>query len=368
MILNRYIFKELLRSQLVVFAVLYTVFISQLLIRLISEASIGSIPGAIVAQLVLYALPEISVILLPLTVFIAILITLGRICSDSEMVVMRSVGFSPAKVMNIALIVAFITALITGVCSIYLIPKASQEQQKILSDAKSNPTFLPIESGRFVSFGVGMNIYIEEVEKEGGDNKKIRHIYVMQNPFSQINGSMTTASEGYLQKDESGVLWLYLKDGTRYEGQLADGTFRVGAFDTFRAPLSNDDRSEMRKLSISSMGTIDLLRSDNPEYNVEGQWRIAPIFTIFIICLIAVPLSMVNPRQGRFAKLMPAVLLFASYYMFLLSVRSLIMSGRFPMVPGIYVVPLAFFLLVAIPLNLPRHFFNRIMPSKSVKK
>ncbi|SPT78948.1 hypothetical protein [Anaerobiospirillum thomasii] len=67
---------------------------------------------------------------------------------------------------------------------------------------------------------------------------------------------------------------------------FADGTFRVGAFDTFRAPLSNDDRSEMRKLSISSMGTIDLLRSDNPEYNVEGQWRIAPIFTIFIICLM----------------------------------------------------------------------------------
>ena len=365
MILYKYIFKEVLRTQIAVFVVLYTVFISQSVIRFISEAAVGSIPSSIIAKLVLLALPEISVILLPLTLFVALLITLGRICSDSEMVVMRSIGFSPAKVMQVALFVATFTAILTALCSVYLIPLASQEQQKILTDAKNNPSFLPIEAGRFVPFGIDMNIYIQEVESATGDDKKISHIYVMQYPFSQVNSSITIASEGYLQKDSNGILWLHLKDGKRYEGELVDGSYRFGSFDSFKAPLSKKGTQDLQKIDRESMATLDLLMSDDRVYKVEGQWRIVPIFTIFVICFIAVPLSMVNPRQGRFAKLMPAILLFASYYMFLLSIRSLIMSDNFPIVPGLFIVPILYFLFVAIPLNTPRYFVKSIFSTKS---
>ena len=112
-ILERYIFREILKTQLVVLIVLLVVFLSQSLIRLVSRAAVGSIPAELITSLAMCAVPDIGAIMLPLTLFVAVLITVGRICSDSEMVVMRSVGFSPARVMGITLTLAFMTAALT---------------------------------------------------------------------------------------------------------------------------------------------------------------------------------------------------------------------------------------------------------------
>lgn len=106
---------------------------------------------------------------------------------------------------------------------------------------------------------------------------------------------------------------------------------------------------------MAATPTGELLASASLRDQVEAQWRIAPVLSVFVLVMIAVPLSMVNPRQGRFARLMPAILIYASYYMFIFSVRNLVNSGRFPLYPGLYIVPVVFLIFVAIPLNLPRY-------------
>ena len=83
---------------------------------------------------------------------------------------------------------------------------------------------------------------------------------------------------------------------------------------------------------------------------------------------MAVPLSMVNPRQGRFARLMPAILIYAAYYLFLMSVRNFINTGVFGIFPGLYIVPLLFLLLVAIPLNLPKSHIKHIRHTKKISQ
>lgn len=364
MIFSKYIFKEIFKTQIVIFAILLIIFLCQSLITLISRAAVGSIPVELISSLALCAVPEIAMIMLPLTLFLAVLLTLGRICSDSEMVVLRSVGFSPAVVMKITLCLAALSAVLVAVNSLYLVPEASRTKNELKETAKNNPQFLPIESGRFVSLGDRFTIYIEEVEDENGD-KSVDHIYVMEQPFNRLEGAVTTARSGYLQTDDDGVRWLYLFEGQRYEDNLHQGSFRRVDFAEFRSPVAHDEEQIAEDDDKSSLSTAELLASDVVEYQVEAQWRISSIFAVLVLTMAAVPLSMVNPRQGRFAKLMPALLIFASYYMFLLSVRNLVNHGQFPLYPGLYLVPLLFLLLVVLPLNLPRRTLSRLFAGRS---
>ncbi len=361
MIFYKYLFKEIAKTQIIILLILLTVFLCQSLIKLISRAAVGALPVEVISSLALYAIPEIAMIMLPLTLFLSILLTLGRICSDSEMVVLRSVGFSPVNVMAVTMLLALITAVVTGYTSIYLMPESIKTRDALTSDAKNNPRYLPIESGRFVNLGERFTVYIDEVEGSGED-KTISRIYVMDTPFELDRGSITIAERGYLQNDAQGVRWLYLFDGKRYEGTLNEGAFRRINFSKFQAPAARDNTQAAEDTSKNAMPTSELLDSDNISYQVEAQWRISPIFAVFVLSFIAVPLSMVNPRQGRFAKLMPALLIYAAYYMFLLSVRNLINHGNLPLYPGLYLVPLLFTLLAALPLNLPRRFVMRLLP------
>lgn len=360
MIFYKYIFKETAKTQLVILLILLTVFMCQSLIRLIGRAAVGSLPVEFIGTLAFYALPQVAVIMLPLTLFLAVLLTLGRICSDSEMVVLRSVGFSPVNVMGVTMALACITAAITGYVGIVLQPEAARAQEELTENAKNNPQFLPIESGRFVSLGERFTVYIDEV---GGseEEKTVSQIYVMDTPFARDQGSITTAQRGYLQDDDDGVRWLYLFDGKRYEGSVQAGSFRRVNFSEFKAPVTTAEERRESELSIDTLATSELLTSDNRQHQVEAQWRISSIFAVFVLTLVAVPLSMVNPRQGRFAKLMPALLIYAAYYMFLLSLRNLINHGQLPVYPGMYLVPLLFALLVGIPLNLPKRYVRRFL-------
>ena len=119
--------------------------------------------------------------------------------------------------------------------------------------------------------------------------------------------------------------------------------------------------------SISSCFFFVLVISGDKRVFVEDLWRLCPIFAVFILTFIAIPLSMVNPRQGRFARLMPAILIYASYYMFLLSCRNMINSGSWPLYPGLFIVPVVFLFFVGIPLNLPRNFWKLLHSKKEAQ-
>lgn len=365
MIIDRYIFKELLKTQVTVFLVLMSIFLAQGLIRLVSEASTGDIPVSLIFTFLIYTLPEYIVFLLPLTVYVSVIISLGRICSDSEMVVLRAVGFSASRIMVITMIIAFSTAVLTAYVSLYVVPYAAAATQELKKQATQNPDFLPIDSGRFVSFDNRYNIYVENVENTG--DRKISNIYVIGN---EADGtvSVTAAKKGRMEVDEEGIRWLVLENGRRYEHPL-EGSFKEGSFGLFRTPISgNITDNSTGRVKLEMMNGEELLSCGELRCSVEFQWRISSALAVIVMSMIAVPLSMVNPRQGRFNRLMPAILIFVAYYMFLLSIRNLISTQKFPLNPGMYIVPVCFLIFAAIPLNMPKTYLkHHLLKRKSVK-
>ena len=76
--------------------------------------------------------------------------------------------------------------------------------------------------------------------------------------------------------------------------------------------------------------TAELLASKDPKLQAALQWRLSTPFMVLVVTLLAVPLSRTNPRQGKFAKLLPAIMLYFGYLVALNAMRGALESGSVP--------------------------------------
>ncbi|MGN0902005.1 MAG: LPS export ABC transporter permease LptF, partial [Succinivibrio sp.] len=291
-VLTKYIFKDIIRVQLVSLAVLFVVFMSQTIIRLLSQATSGSIPVGIVSEMVLYSMPQVCYILLPMTLYIGIIVSLSRMSSDSEMVVMRSTGFSGVNFMKIAMVIATFTAAVTAYNCLVLMPKANYQQKLLTQNSQNDPRYFPLESGRFIEFG-DYSVYIQKVSDEKS-TKVLTEVYVIKNMFKNLlNNNQTEfmiARNGHLRTDDRGVQWIVLENGTLYSCKIHEGGLDKTTFRTLSIPIPTEKEQVLTVSDFRNYSTSDLLKSDDLKAKVEFQWRIAPIFACFIMAMIAIPL------------------------------------------------------------------------------
>ena len=158
----------------------------------------------------------------------------------------------------------------------------------------------------------------------------------------------------YLKYDENGDQWLVLDKGQAYRTKGIDPQLKRVKFSTMNIPVNFEETEDQSDIDMRVTPTSDLIKSDDFKAKVELQWRISPIIACFILAMIAVPLSMVNPRQGRFARLGPAMFIFVFYFLILLLIRNILNSGSMWLYPGMYIVPIGFLLFVVIPLNIQK--------------
>lgn len=374
--ISKYILKNTLKTQLVIFSILMLIFMSQSFIRFISHASRGKIPAELVTQLMSLAVPTMANFMLPLSLFLAILLTMGNLCSQSEMVVMRSVGYSQNRILGIVLFLALITAGINGVCTTFLAPWCESKSLEIIDSARKDPAMFSLDSGRFLNLMDNV-IYIEDMEDgelSGGDRKSgaalgselpdhlrysssgnvMKQIYILSqgNEARNLPPSVTIANEGRLRYDKNFLPWLTLKSGLRYEGPSKDGQFEVLYFDRYTALIPESQKTfEPGKVSAKATGELMKSTATVPE-KAELEWRFVQPFSVLVLSIMVVPLSMVNPRKGRFAKVLPAIMFYLSYYLFAFGIKSGMTRGHISLIPGLFALPVIYLLLFAIPFNL----------------
>ncbi len=351
MILSRYIFKETIKTQVAVLGILLMIFLSQSFIRILSRAARGALPTQLVTEMLALNIPYMALLMLPLSLFIAILFAHGRLYAESEMTVMRAVGVGPASTMGVAQVLALCTMLVSGINAMWIAPWAEEQQYQLLDQVKADPGLFALDSGRFMNLDNGKVVaYIDKLEGEGV--KELSRIYVLQQGDAKQAPTVVVSDSGNIQRDGNGLQWLTLNNGKRYEGPNSTGEFKISEFAEYRSWIQerSDEVASNRKLS--AMPGQALLGNPNPKALAEWQWRIALPLSIPILTLIVVPMAVVNPRQGRYAKLLPAILLYLSYFLLLSAGKAALERGSLPAFPGLYSVPLLFLLLFALPLNL----------------
>lgn len=329
MIIFRYLLKEVAKTQLAVFFVLMTIFISQKFVRVLGDASEGSIPGQMVMTFIALKVPDLAGMMLPLSLFLGVLLAYGRIYADNEMTVLHACGVSEWYVVRVTLVLAFVTAILTGVFTLYLAPMASEYQYQVKDKLAADSGLSSLVAGRFQQTGNKKAvIFIHDKSRTDNSFKKV---FVAQLPDenhseeSIINSSLVYAKQGQIFEEDSGSQRLVLSDGMRYHSDIENGEFQSVAFDKYYLQIQ-DQKVEQKHRKLSALSTQDLLKPTDAksiaEYGATIQWRIAFPLACIILTFIAVPLSVVNPRQGKFAKMLPALMLFLGYFLLLTSMRS----------------------------------------------
>ena len=172
MILSRYLTKEIFKSQLAILFILLLMFFSQQLISVLNSAVSGKIPTDLVLSLLGLGMPALSQFMLPLSLFVALLLTLGRLYAESEITVMRACGVGQSLLTKVALFLSIFTTALAAYNVFTLTPWAIDTQSKMLAEAKSNPRFSALSAGQFMSAG-GYVLFIESINNEAKEKSSI---------------------------------------------------------------------------------------------------------------------------------------------------------------------------------------------------
>lgn len=325
MIIFRYLTGEVFKSQIAVFIVFMSIFLSQTFVKILADATEGEIPGYLVLSIIGLRFPQLAAIILPLSVFLGVMLAYGRIYADHEMSVLKACGISEWYVTRVTLVNAAMLALLAGFVTLYLSPLSTEYEYQVKENAAAEGVLSTLSPGRFQKASDDKSVvFIHELER---NNTQMSKVFVASASDAGVE-SVVYSSAGRLVEHDDGSTDLVLMGGQRYyvkeENQLQKLTFSEYQIEI------QDQTVEKRRRNFTALPTLELMKSDDPEAIAEFQWRLAIPLSIPILVMLAVPLSAVNPRQGKFGKLLPGLGLFFAYYILLVLAKSAIEDGNIP--------------------------------------
>lgn len=349
MIIFRYLSRDLLITSLAVTAVLLTIFLSGKFSDYLDDAAQGKLAVDVLFTIIAYRMPSLLELILPLGFYLAILLTYGRMYIESEMVVLSATGMSQWQLVRITLIPAVLVALVVATFSFWVSPLGAQLTEQTLAEQRNRSEFESLQEGRFQAIGQGrIMTYVEQVSD---DNKRLEKVFVAQQD-GQANSTIVIAETGeQAYKPDYGQRYLVLHNGYRYEGRPGTSEFKITRFSEWGRYLPPTTSVAEFESEADAKTTAQLLAADDIESKATLQWRISMPLMVLIATLLAVPLSKTNPRQGRYLKMLPAILIYVFYLSFLINARGAIAEGDLPVSLGVWVVHIPFLVIALLMLN-----------------
>jgi lipopolysaccharide export system permease protein len=314
-LIGRYIFREAFGSWLVVMLVLFSIFMTNQLADILGDAAADRLPrDAVLAIFGLTALRNLT-LLAPITLFLGVTLALARLNRDGEMAALSACGIGLTRML--VPIGAFTLLLALGLAwlALVLTPEASRRIEEIRFSAEQNVELSAIEAGKFVSPDSGETvIYAREVL---GD--ELRDVFLQTQQGDRVIVILAARGRRILNPT-AGEQAFVLNEGRQYEGVPGESNFLRLEFDELTLPIRPDDEDEFVEVAAAKP-TLELFRSGRLADRAELHWRVSYPISLFVLSLIAVPLSRTSPREGRYARLGMALLIYLIYTDMLLITR-----------------------------------------------
>jgi len=363
-ILLRYFSREIFATMFAVAGIVLVISMGWRFSAYLDKAAAGTMTQEVLFALMGYRLPGFLELIVPVSFFLAIMLVYGRLYVDNEMIVLQSCGMSTRRLMGMTLLMAIIVMLITAALSLWLKPLGEQRVEELLRGQQQLTEFDTLIPGRFQALSSGKRVTYTEGITDDGD---LRGVFI--NEYQDIhhanqprNAVTVIAESGATRVDGNGRRFLVLQNGQRYQGIPGERGYQVISYEEYGQLVGSTEVDKL-KTRRGAMSTGQLFQAETKEAAAELHWRLAVILLVPVIALMAVPLAKVNPRQGRFTRLVPAMILCFLYILMLSGARSAIEKGDLPQGLGLWWVHGLFVLVVAGAYQLDRvmEFFNRLL-------
>ncbi len=362
MILRRYITRQVATTTLLVLSFLVVMLLGGRLIRYFGMAAQGGLQVDFLFRLIGYNLPFFLELILPISFFIALILTFGRLYADSEMAVMNASGVSRSQLGRILAPMVLVLFILEGYLTLVGKPWGVRSSEAIWQQQSLAKVFDLIRPKEFISSG-NYHLYVGEI----GENREYLNDVVIiqtapfddtitpQTPFKDLPKDVLIFAKKATQvPTDDKIVQLDLHEGQRYEiNTLSRGYNQIG-FDRYR--ISLDTKEPVVSTSrIETVKTAELIGRQDNQAIAELGYRLSLPWLMILAVIMALPLSKVNPRQGRWLKLVPAIFVFVASALMVISLKDPIEKGKV----GVWAYPVV--LMVLFGGSLYANYHSRLM-------
>ena len=362
MILRRYMTQQVAANTAIVLLFLMALMLGGRLIRYFGIAAEGRLDVGLLFAIIGYNIPTFLELILPLSFFIALMLVLGRMYVEQEMSVLFASGISRGRLTR--LMIPLITGLFVfqmGI-SLWAKPWGLSNSEHIWQTQSLGSLLDLVRPKTFISSG-NYHLYVDEFDKE---KRELKNIYVVQQQTDKSgkiakNDVIITATRAYQvpSKDTDSSMQLDLFQGRRYELGTNNAKYNQASFEKYRITLEKPASEKITETNVETQTTAKLLaNTQKPEVKAELGYRFTMPWLIIIAAMLATPLAQVRPRQGRWLRVLPSVLIFASCAISIISLRTAIGKERISEYAYIWLI--VGFIAFALLLNWQSRVVHRV--------
>jgi lipopolysaccharide export system permease protein len=324
--------RELARSFGATLVVILTIVITMMLIRTLGQAAGGVVsPQDVVLLLGYVALGHLPT-MLTLSLFVAIVVTLGRMYRDSEMVIWFASGVGLARFVRPVLRTSWPVLLVIGALVLFVWPWGNRSQTELRDRYEQRSDLSRIAPGVFQTSRDGSRVFFVDRGQAasgsaaGEEATSARNVFVLSS--TQADESVISARSGRLVT-EGADRFIQLEKGQRNAVDKASGERTLSSFQTYRVLAGEQAMRRVEAQPPKAMRTIDLIRAPSPRHLGELVWRFGLLLGAANLLLLALGLSATNPRRASNWNLLFALLTFVVYYNLINLSQVWVASGRF---------------------------------------
>ena len=342
MIFEKAIRRDLASLSGVVFATLFTIMVTTTLIRMLGRAAGGSVDTGSLLPLIAFAAINLLPILLVLTVYISVLMSITRAYRDSEMVIWFSSGRSLGAWVRPVLRFALPVLLVVLVSAFEAAPWANRQTSEYKRRFEQREDVSQVAAGQFRESASAERVFFVEALSE--DQNSVRNVFVTQRRGNRL--TIVAAAGGHIEVKPDGDRFLVLERGRRYDGESTGPAFRLMEFERYGLRME-PRKGGVRDDSSKTKTTMELLESSMPRDRAELLWRIGIPVSLVVLALLAIPLSSLNPRVGRSVNLFVALLTYVVYNNLISVSQAWVAQERIGFATGVVSVHAVFLAVVA---------------------
>lgn len=342
MILRHYLIRQVATTTALVVGFLIVMLLGGRLIRYFGMAAEGGLQVGVLFRLVGYNLPYFLELILPLSFFIALMLVFGRLYTDNEMAIINGAGVSRSRLGRLLFPLILVLTLLQGGLSLVGKPWGVKNSEAIWQNQAVMQIFDLVRPKQFMSSG-NFHLYVGEI---GNDRAYLGDVVLIQtantpanntNPKTPPKDTIILAKQATQVATQNGQITLDLHKGRRYEINPTSRAYNEVGFEKYRISLTAKE-SPIKPLKLETYPTYELLNwlkinqfpNDFSQSAVLAElgYRASLPFLMILALLIALPLSQVKPRQGRWLKLVPSIFVFVMVVLMVISLKNPIAKGK----------------------------------------
>ncbi len=335
--IDRYVLREVAASLAAVTAVLLGILASYQVARILGLAADRGFPHDIVFALIGLTTLENLMVLVPIGMLLAVMLALGRLYHESEMAAARACGVGPERMYRSVFAIALPLAVALAWLTFVVGPAARNGAEELRGRGMRDAQFGQLAAGTFRTYADGKAVFYAE---QNGSDGRLLNVFMQRYAGDRVEVATAAWAEQRVL-DGGRTQMVVLHDGERVEGVPGRANFRRIRFAEHGIPVVVPAAGAGRTVP-QRRPTRDLIGSSAPADVAELQRRISLPVMVLVLALLAVPLSALRPREGRYARVAAAILLYFLYANLISAAQAWIEKGSLPPAVGTWWVHAAF--------------------------